>query len=527
MSIKSVIANRPVPGSTNWLRWQIPIGAVPFIILAIVAPMNARADEVVVPSTPASAPVKPIKQKKRAGAARVSAPAASVARIAAPAASAAHLDAIYGYKGWNIPFPSFADTVTQNAGGFRSALADAGFGLTVLNAEVVQANMLNTPREVPRTYPACNAVTRIGGICAGNQAYFGQSFGSMYQMMPFLTYDLGRVGLTGGQLAVGANVNSATNENSLPNGARFSTLSWYQPLFDGKLEAKVGWFSTSYEVIGTFVAGNFTSPFGASASIPAELGLAAGSLGAPAVRLKWNISNSFYNQFLVQRSFPVNGPTGNPIYDEFQSNGVGLNFNSPIKGTGVLYLDEVGYQTPALPGEPSTWVRLGAMYNTSEFRDLSQLATAGTKAGVPGFYLLADRQLWQQDPSSAATAYRGIYVGGTAMYTPPETAAFYQYYEGRLYWIGPFNSRPQDMISLVYYHNEISGHLADFVNSFGSVTRIGANQSTNTIVGAYTAKLAPGVTASLGVSYTDHPSVSYFRGEGSAMNVIGCLFVFF
>jgi porin len=542
MPTRGGIASNRISGSVSHGRWQARICQGLLIAFAGVAPTGVHAAEVASPpqqriDAPAPTGVKPVKQKKRSSTSSTiakgfdatpmpaTAPPPSIAKPSAPAMSLDQINAAYGYKGWNIPFPSFADSVMQDVGGFRSALAKEGFGLIVLNAEIVQANMLDTPRKVPSTYPACTSITRIGGICAGNQAYFGQSFGSSYTLQPVLTYDLGRIGLTGGQLAFGAYIGSDTDEAYLPTGSRLSNLSWYQPLFDRKLEAKIGWFTASNEVIGTNVGGSYANPFGPSASIPAELGLSTGQISAPAARLKWNISDSFYSQFLVQRSFPVNGPTGNAIYDEFQNDGAGLRFNSPVQGTGTLYLNEVGYQTPPLPGAPFTWIRAGAMYNTSEFKDLSKLATGGTKSGVPGFYLLADRQLWQQDPSSPLTAFRGIYVGGTAMYTPPETAAFYQYYEARLYWLAPFASRPRDLISLVYNHNEVSPHLVDFVNGFATETWVGARYSTNTITAAYTTLLPPNVWLSLGVAYTDHPSISHFPGEGSSLNFLGGLFV--
>lgn len=476
-------------------------------------------------TTTASVPAAPTKPKTKA------APAIKAGGDAdkpAAALSPGRLDATYGYKGWTTYFPSYADTLSQDAGGYRSTLADYGFGFLMLSGQIFQANMLDTPRQVPASFPACTSANHLGGICAGNQAYFGQSpsYYSIYN--PFLTYDLGQVGLDGGQLAVSAMLTRTDDEAFSPDTFRLDTLSYYQPMLDNKLELKVGWLSVSNELIGVNIGGNYGSPFGSSATIPVELGMSFSPAAAPAARLKWNIDNVFYNQFVVQRSLPVNGPTGNPIYDEVNSGrSGGLNFGSDVDGTRVLFANEFGYKTPAMPGSPSTWIRAGAMYNTSDFRDFSQLATNGTKSGSHGFYFLADRQLWQQDPSSPMTAYRGIYGGVSAMYTPPETAAFYQNYEARLYWIGPFDSRPTDMVSVIYSHNEVSPDLSNFVNGFKSFTDIGANRNTNTISAAYTAQVAPGAFASVGVSYTDNPSISYFDGQGSSFNIVASLFTAF
>ncbi|MGY4310701.1 hypothetical protein [Bradyrhizobium sp. JR3.5] len=109
------------------------------------------------------------------------------------------LDKVLGYKGWNIPFPSFADTLLLDDGGFRTALASQGIGFLSFGITLSQANMLDTPRSVPNSYPPCTYQNHLGGICAGNQAYFGESFGLGYNHNTYLTYDLGRVGLEGGQ----------------------------------------------------------------------------------------------------------------------------------------------------------------------------------------------------------------------------------------------------------------------------------------------------------------------------------------
>jgi len=163
------------------------------------------------------------------------------------------------------------------------------------------------------------------------------------------------------------------------------------------------------------------------------------------------------------------------------------------------------------------------MLNTSEFTDFSSVGSAGTKSNVPGVYLLADRQLWQQAPSSDASSYRGIYAGFTYMYTPPETRAFYQYYEARAYWIGPFDSRPQDMITFSYTHNDISKYITSLINLNSPFTNIFANKYTNTYGLTYFARLRPGVYGTVGIAYTDHPSISYFPTEGPSLNFLGSL----
>ena len=69
----------------------------------------------------------------------------------------------------------------------------------------------------------------------------------------------------------------------------------------------------------------------------------------------------------------------------------------------------------ATPGVFQTWPRVGAIYNTSLYKNY---ATGGQNTNY-GIYALSDRQIFQLDPSSAASAYRGIYIGASVMYAPP------------------------------------------------------------------------------------------------------------
>ncbi|KWF32756.1 hypothetical protein WL86_29810 [Burkholderia diffusa] len=111
------------------------------------------------------------------------------------------------------------------------------------------------------------------------------------------------------------------------------------------------------------------------------------------------------------------------------------------------------------------------------------------------------------------------------MYAPPKNVVFSQYLEGRLYWIGPFDSRPTDMLSFVYSHNRMSGYLVNTVNSTTApladqgypVPR--AARSSNSYSLSYLAHITPGLYASLAGNYTDKPSFQYFAGQGSAWTV--------
>jgi porin len=312
------------------------------------------------------------------------------------------------------------------------------------------------------------------------------------------------------------------------NWLTVNSLSWYQTAFNKTLDIQIGWQAVSQEVIATALAGNFASTFGPAASIPAELGLSQAS-GTPAARFNWHMTDTLYNQFLVGRSQPINGATGNPFYDESRENPTGLRFSVPHARPYVL--DEIGYQNHAAPGAPATWLRFGGIYNFSDFADLSKLTSnpSATVHGSSAVYFLADRQFWQQAPGSPYTAYRGIYGGVTAMYTPPETGGFSQYYEARLYWIGALDWRPTDLASFVWSHNVISHYIPEALNpTTAPLAAEGfpvpvAYHATNSYTLSYLAHVMPGVYSSVGLSYTDHPSIQYFTNQGHALNFLASL----
>jgi len=159
------------------------------------------------------------------------------------------------------------------------------------------------------------------------------------------------------------------------------------------------------------------------------------------------------------------------------------------------------------------------MYNTSSFTNFTRVSSlpGATATGNFAGYLLADRQLWQQTPEAA---YRGIYLGFSAMYASPRETAISQYYEGRLYSVGLFEQRPTDMISLIYNHQGISDFLSSDTNLSTPFTGLAAYHATNSITISYLAHVAAGVYGSVGFGYTDHPSISYFKTEGSALNLL-------
>lgn len=465
---------------------------------------------------------------------------------AEPRLSFAEMDKMSGVKGWNIGFPSFGDTLTQDYGGWRSSLFSAGIGLIQYNSERFQANLLDTPREGPRFNPFYESA----------QIYWGQKPSFSNTNVLVLTYDLSRFGVPDGQLQFAGIHANATYQGFHPDLLTFNFLAYYQTLFERQLEIKFGLLANQNEFVGQTVGGGFVTTGGPANAIPTLLGMSVSPVSTWSFRITGHFGDRFYNETAIMRSLVVNGPTGNPLFDTDALNPTRLDWNvnttsySPTAevgapGTGVLFVNEFGYKQDSSPGSRYTWVRFGAMYNNSTFHDFTKSVADGglvqgaigpTIDGNAGFYLLGDQQIWQAAPDSAVTAYRGLYAGATVMYARPQTTPITQYYEGRLYAKAPFMSRPKDLVSLVAYYQVNSPYLVDNLNTLNVAGIYGKAETWSATV-AYLACLRAGVYLTLGLNYTANPSQAFYFGpsqanpfqrfEGNALNFQATLFTAF
>ncbi len=412
------------------------------------------------------------------------------------------LDERFGWRGWNIPFFSYANTLTQDTDGWRSTLAQYGIGFLALDLAAFSVNMLNTPLTNPK----------------GQQTYWGQRGSVNSQFAMFLTFDLSRYGIPDGQIQIGSDLVNSTWHPYIPTNYGFYRLAYYQSFFDRKVELNVGYLSNAQTFVGIYVGGQMQNPFGPSSSIPIQLGLSAVLATQPTLSLKYNMTENLYNHFGVARSL---SPTASVIYDSVRLNPVGLDFD--LAGARALYIDEIGYKQVAKPNKPYTWFRAGGIYNSSLFKNYD----TGGRSTNSGFYALFDRQFVQFEPTSSTAAHRGIYGGVSFMYAPPQTNIFSQYYEARLYSFGLFDSRPNDMISLVYQHNVLSSYYADATNRTAVTTGTYARHASNSITTSYLWKFRPGLSLTVGATYTDNPSVTYTKGQGHAFNFLASTFIAF
>ncbi|WP_271567057.1 carbohydrate porin [Bradyrhizobium sp. CCBAU 11386] len=402
-------------------------------------------------------------------------------------------------KGMWLGIPGPADTIDQDAGGVRSALANVGIGYVGWTQNSFANNLL--PNAARSTI--------------ANQLYNGQNptFNTVNYM--WTTYDLSRYGIPDGQIVVAAEQQYWTWKPGGPDRIGIDTISYYQTFFDRKLEFKIGYLPNQNEFAGTLVGGNAgANVFGPSANILFQGGMSNNPAPTPAVNLKFNVNDRLYDRVSFQRSISPDGQ-----FVQLTQNPTGLNWSTP--NAGLLVLNELGYKEKAAVGVPDTWLRAGAGFNNSNYNNLQY--PNGPRADENSFYYVAaDRQLWQTAAQSSAA--RGIYGGFTVMYAPPDLNKVTEYYELRLYAKGLFDSRPSDQIAVVATDTVWSHFAVDAAAAKGSLVHL----DSKAISATYTAHLAPGVYLNLGLSYIDHPtSITYTPQTGHALNFSASTAVFF
>jgi porin len=434
-----------------------------------------------------------------------------------------------GLKGWAIPATNMGDSITLDYGCWRSKLAEYGFGFLYSGAGVFNDNLLN------HYTPASN-----------NQIYAGQKPLSSVSTSAYLTYDLSRWGLTDGQLEIeGAQQNTTDAPNYGSNLLQLGELKVYGTALDKKIEYEAGYIVNFLRFQGTFIGGNVNNPLGPQSGSAAEVGESFPPQPAPSVNIKYHITDSWYDRFAIQRSMPGsvypqgvpnmpppfgvnNGVLTNPYAIEHYSNPAGIKFtnSSPCFATVCyhspreLFIDEIGYQTTPGPNNLGTWVRLTGYYNNTSFYNQQLNWQTGSTTGTTDNYavsLYADQQIWQLDPSSVFTAYKGLYVGGTVAYDDPKADALVWDFEARIYTFGMFN-RPKDQIALSYQHQTLSDYIANPnpATPTGTAAIAACNASVlctrhavNTYALTYTANINHGVYFTIGTEYVDHPSSAW------------------
>lgn len=389
----------------------------------------------------------------------------------------------------NIPGP--ADTIDQDKGGVRSALADLGIGYVGWTQNSLIDNRM----------PNASKSTIF------NQRYIGESptFGTVNSMI--VTYDLGRFGIADGQITVGAEQQYWTWKPAGPDRVGINTIAYYQTFFDRTLELKMGYLRNHDEFSGM-------NPLGPTPVILSQAGMSNNSAPTPALNVKYNLDDRLYNKISIQRSVSPDGQLAH-----MSENPTGLSWRTA--NAGILLLDEFGYKAKATEGSPETWLRAGIGFNDSQYPNLADPSQPRANANS-AYYVAADRQLCQSNAEGSPA--RGIYGGFSAMYAPPDVNKVSRYLELRLYAKGLFSSRPGDQIAIAATNTAWSHFAVDAALAKGDLV----HRDSTAIWGRYTARLAPGVYATLGLLYINNPTaITYTRQTGHALNVLVSTSVFF
>lgn len=408
-------------------------------------------------------------------------------------------------KGVNIPLPGPADTIDREALGLRDKLASLGIGWFGFSTSFFADNVLR------HGLPLHNL--------RSNQVYNGQLPTLFTSNILDVTYDLSRYGVPDGQVAAGVTYTTTNWNPAGPRVTGLSGLTYYQTLFNKKVEINAGYEVNSLQYLGTYVGGSIAGGiFGPNGTIPVENGINNATVSTLGANAKIYLPSNFYTKFGVQRAI---SPDGTII--EHNQNASEVRFKVP--NAGALFIDETGYQTNAAPGQLRTWVRVAANYTSSNYREFS--TTLGRKnvrgEGEYGFYALADQQILQTNPHQG-TAGQGLYVGGSIFYAPSGYNLFARNYEARVYGFGLIPGRPTDLVSAVFSDTVFSNYLVAAARHAGALAHADAKSYTV----SYSAHVFPGVYLNGGLAYVDHPTpITYNGSTGSALNILLGVSLFF
>lgn len=394
------------------------------------------------------------------------------APAASPANKYAYIDQ-FMEPGTTTTFPGSEDSLFQDAGGYRTWLADRGIAIRTVPSVSVVDNFLSSGQ--PRNPQRFNGQRPTLQLAAQNIN---------------LTWRMDQLGLPDTQLIVAVN-NTFTSYNANGiNSAYIRNLALYQKFFDGRLTVKAGITQNYYEYIGFYVGGSPILAAGIAGLLPIQAGLGADPSNVPVVNVTAYGSRGKYVRVGIQRSMSPEGING-----EVRRRSGLFDIDITQHGTKPLYIGEVGVRRLSKPGERQIWLRAGGFYNETQY---TRFDGRGTRSNA-ALYALADRQLTQPDPAAPA---KGLYVGASAYWVResvnPSTLSF----EGRAFVVGPFASRPKDTAALRATWVKFS----DDARRMNLAQGLHANKDQLTIAASYSARLYHGVYAVPALSYVNHPS---------------------
>lgn len=372
-------------------------------------------------------------------------------------------------QGLTTRFPPLQDSILADSGSWRSELAKHNIGIEpriVING-ITDFNQNNNK-------PKDSYVGQGGDLMAGT--YF----------IDFV-YGLDDLGLPNSKIMACVNSTNSSVAGNPPNNTAVACLSYFQTFLDKKVELKAGFEPNLYTYVGLFTGGDATLTNTLGSVIPVEAGLSDPVTTPPMVNLAYKGEDGFYARGGVQRSVSPNGR----VY-EVENNGIGLD--ASMEDAKVLYVSEVGIDRKPTPGGNRLWVRAGGVSNPTKYK-----AFEGGEESNKAYWALADYQITQPDKSIPV---HGLYVGASAMYAPSDVNLYTQNYEARMYYYGPFKSRPLDKVSFVVGKNVFSQEAQDTL----AARKIDTASTQLSATAAYAMHVTRGVYLSSAVGYTKDPS---------------------
>jgi porin len=374
-----------------------------------------------------------------------------------------------------IVYPPVADSILADAGGWRSRLADHDISFTVRNITNFAYDVRGANRPVD------------------TQAYNGQKF-TLQTFGTFFSLGVGleKLGIDDATILASGIYYATSWAPNGPTDTAIRQLALYKGFANRSVEVKVGYQPNYLEFIGVLTGGSPLLTSGLSSLIPVQVGLSADPSGTPTFNVTVHGKQGLYFKGGVQRSA---SPLGQ--IHEVTNNGIGLDFGA--RRAKALMIGEVGWKRAAAPGLGQAWVRSGLMYNTSDYTRFDD----GRFEDNWSLFALADYQVAQVDQQAA---YRGLFLGASAIYAPPEVNVYSQYYEARAYTVGLFSSRPSDSITLNMNYSRFS----DLARRASAPPGVRLPKGQFQVSTSYSYHLSRGIYASPSIAYVRNPS---FAGD--------------
>ena len=377
-------------------------------------------------------------------------------------------------RGGDVEDPPFSDDLIDGSSAFRQSMLQHGQALRFIVIPSYTQNTLAPPSK------------------PDEQQYVGQYPYESAILVGIFSADLRQLHLRHAEFRMAGTWDWVSWRENGPKMLGFINLYLYKEFAHDRVEMKAGYDLNTDEFVGMQVAGS-TATAGLTVfnTLPNEVGLSFFPVEAPLFNLLVRGPSHFYLKNGVQRSVDPNGGVG-----EWRRDKVGLRF-AP-KGDKALLIDELGWRRKPDSKNGAIWFRAGYMRNWTRFQNLSN---GKMEPGNHFAYALFDGQLRQPD---VARPSNGLYIGGSAMTVASQFNAFSRYYEARIYDIGPFRNRPQDIPALVASYSPHSELLTDALAAEGKPV----SRATTIISGIYNMHAAPGSFLSFGLSYIHGPAVT-------------------